>query len=50
MMVNPFDKTFFRFILGFAFILSLSFGVLFFAGRYQSSLATNATADNIQAK
>ena len=35
-MVNPFDQTFFRFVLGFAFIMSLSFSVLYFAERYQN--------------
>jgi hypothetical protein len=37
-MVNPFDRTFFRFILGFTFILSLSFSVLYFADRYKAGL------------
>jgi hypothetical protein len=33
-MVNPFDKTFFRFLLGFTFILTASFGVMYFVGVY----------------
>ena len=33
-MVNPFDKTFFKFLIGFACILILSFAVLYFVGRY----------------
>jgi hypothetical protein len=37
-MINPFDQTFFRFVLGFTFILSLSFSVLYFAGRYKEGL------------
>ena len=37
-MINPFDQTFFRFVLGFTFILSLSFSVLYFAGRYKDGL------------
>lgn len=36
-MVNPFDKTFFRFVLGFSLILSMSFAILFFVNRYESS-------------
>jgi hypothetical protein len=33
-MVNPFDKSFFRFLIGFACILILSFVVLYVAGQY----------------
>jgi hypothetical protein len=33
-MVNPFDRTFFRFLLGFTFILVMSFGVMYFAELY----------------
>ena len=32
-MVNPFDKTFFKFITGFAVILCISFIILFTANR-----------------
>ncbi|MDR3558513.1 MAG: hypothetical protein P4L61_03205 [Candidatus Pacebacteria bacterium] len=32
-MVNPFDRTFFKFFFGFLTILLLSFCVLFFANR-----------------
>ena len=37
-MKNPFDQTFFKFLLGFSFILTASFVVLFIVGRYSSSL------------
>lgn len=33
-MRNPFDATFFKFLLGFTVILSMSFAVLFFVGKY----------------
>ncbi len=42
----PFDKTFFRFVLGFAFILSLSFSVLFFTGMYANNSASALDAVN----
>ncbi len=35
-MVNPFDRTFFRLILGFTFILSLSFSIMYFVNKYSS--------------
>ncbi|HEY9583418.1 MAG TPA: hypothetical protein VJI66_00420 [Candidatus Paceibacterota bacterium] len=37
-MPNPFDQTFFKFLLGFSFILSLTFATLFFVGQYDSGL------------
>lgn len=37
-MKNPFDENFFKFLLGFSVILSFSFAVLFFAGKYSSTL------------
>ena len=36
-MTNPFDKTFFKLVLGFTIILTLSFAVLFFVGKYGPS-------------
>lgn len=33
-MVNPFDKSFFKFLLGFAGILIFSFAVLYVASNY----------------
>ena len=33
-MVNPFDKNFFRFVLGFSLILSVSLAVMYFGGNY----------------
>lgn len=32
-MHNPFDKSFFKFLLGFTLILALSFTMLYFVGR-----------------
>ena len=37
-MVNPFDRTFFRFAFGFTLILGISFAVLFFVNRYSVNL------------
>jgi hypothetical protein len=34
-MFNLFDKTFFRFLLGFTFILVISMGILFFVGTHE---------------
>ncbi|MDB5239191.1 MAG: hypothetical protein JWO00_526 [Candidatus Parcubacteria bacterium] len=33
-MVNPFDSSFFKFLLGFICILLLSFTVFYFVGKY----------------
>ena len=33
-MVNPFDRNFFKFVLGFACILLASFVLLYFVGRF----------------
>lgn len=33
-MVNPFDKSFFKFLIGFASILLLSFAAVYAAGTY----------------
>jgi hypothetical protein len=33
-MVNPFDKSFFKFLIGFVLILAASFAALYFAGRF----------------
>lgn len=32
-MTNPFDRSFFKFIIGFAVILLVSFTVLYFVGQ-----------------
>lgn len=45
-MVNPFDRTFFRFVLGFAFMLSLSFAILYFVGQYSSNLEEKEAAQS----
>ena len=36
-MINPFDASFFKFMLGFSFILFLSFTVLFFVNKYSGN-------------
>jgi magnesium-transporting ATPase (P-type) len=33
-MVNPFDRNFFKFFVGFVCILAVSFGVLYIVGTY----------------
>jgi hypothetical protein len=42
-MINPFDKTFFKFLLGFILILLFSFSIFFFTGQ-------NVDNSDIQAK
>lgn len=37
-MVGLFDKTFFRFAIGFVLIISASFAIMAFSGYYQDSL------------
>ncbi len=37
-MVNPFDQNFFKFVLGFSFILVASFVLIFIVGKYSSNL------------
>ncbi len=37
-MVNPFDKNFFHFFIGFLLILCFSFSVLYFTGKYSNVL------------
>lgn len=37
-MSNPFDQNFFKFLLGFTFILITSFTILFLVGSYSISL------------
>jgi preprotein translocase subunit SecG len=39
-MKNPFDQTFFKFLLGFTIILSVSFFVLYFVGKYMNEEKT----------
>jgi hypothetical protein len=33
-MVNPFDRSFLKFLIGFACILLMSFALLYFVGAY----------------
>ncbi len=48
-MRNPFDQTFFKFLLGFSFILLSSFAIMFFVGKYSSSMTTEEEALSIYA-
>jgi hypothetical protein len=43
-MSNPFDQNFFKFLLGFTFILITSFAILFFVGNYSVSLSEEEAA------
>jgi hypothetical protein len=43
-MVNPFDKNFFHFFIGFIMILLFSFSVLYFTGKYSNVLDGKASA------
>ncbi len=43
-MRNPFDKAFFKFLLGFSFILAASFALMFFVGQYSSDLEEQEAA------
>ncbi len=43
-MINPFDKNFFHFLVGFLLILTFSFTVLFFAGVYKDVIDGKNTA------
>jgi hypothetical protein len=43
-MVNPFDRTFFRFLLGFTLILVVSFAILFFVEQYSSEIDQRSDA------
>ena len=36
-MVNPFDRNFFKFFLGFVCILSFSFCILYIVGQYSAT-------------
>jgi hypothetical protein len=41
-MVNPFDRNFFKFFLGFVCILALSFLVLYLVGQWGSDIDSRA--------
>jgi hypothetical protein len=43
-MVNPFDKNFFHFLIGFLLILCFSFSVIYFTGKYSSVIDGKNTA------
>jgi len=43
-MVNPFDQTFFKFLLGFSLILCVSFAILYFVGKYSTAIDGVAAA------
>jgi magnesium-transporting ATPase (P-type) len=42
-MVNPFDRNFFKFFVGFVCILAVSFGVLYIVGTYTNSADKRAS-------
>lgn len=42
-MINPFDRSFFKFFLGFIVIILASLAVLYFAGHYNASSDTKAS-------
>lgn len=37
-MVNPFDRTFFRFLIGFTLMLAISFSILYIVGKYSKDI------------
>lgn len=43
-MVNPFDRSFFKFLIGFTLILGVSFAILYFVGRYSADIDKAAAA------
>lgn len=43
-MVNPFDKNFFHFLIGFLMILGFSFSIIFFTGIYKDVIDGKNTA------
>ncbi len=43
-MRNPFDKAFFRFLLGFSFILATSFALMFFVGQFSKDIEEQEAA------
>ncbi len=47
-MINPFDKTFFRFLLGFSLMLSMSFAVIFLTGKYSHVIDGDTPAASIK--
>ncbi len=47
-MVNPFDRNFFHFVVGFGLILSFSFSVLYFTGRYSNVLDGKEVATGVK--
>ena len=49
-MVNPFDRTFFKFLFGFIIILALSFCVLFFANQSAGSTAVDTDSLTVTQK
>ncbi len=43
-LINPFDKSFFKFFIGFVCILCFSFSVLYIVGRYGNTPSGPAAA------
>ncbi|MFA6554719.1 MAG: hypothetical protein WCS89_04425 [Candidatus Paceibacterota bacterium] len=42
-MVNPFDQNFFKFLIGFLFILGVSFSIVYIVGNYSKPTDKQAT-------
>ena len=49
-MNNPFDGTFFKFLIGFVLILLVSFSIIYLAGKYKEGSALRASVDQGQSK
>lgn len=47
-MVNPFDRNFFHFLIGFCLILAFSFSILFFTDKYGRVLDGKEVAASIE--
>jgi hypothetical protein len=43
-MVNPFDRNFFKFFIGFLCILAISFAIMYFVGKWGDSLDKQAAS------
>ena len=46
-MVNPFDNSFYKFLIGFICILSISFTILYFVSSYENAKKASLAAPNI---
>ena len=44
-MINPFDRDFFKFLMGFLTILCISFAIFFFVNKYSSTINVQEKAE-----